>query len=171
MTFSASSADERVLDVRFTGDAISVDPARRTRVITAPLVWYPRLLNVDLATQELEKFRRWLWNSLARTHEDLSTEGLLRRARARASRAKTLAGWEHTQARTASASTAKSVGCVERDVVECNGVGRRSLRRLGHLHHRAVSVTNKHQSPRPSRAWTGHPRAWSFSIDLCLHPV
>jgi hypothetical protein len=43
MSFSASSAhsDERVLDVQFTEDAISVS-LRDGRVITVPLVWYPR---------------------------------------------------------------------------------------------------------------------------------
>jgi hypothetical protein len=48
MSFSASSAhsntDERVLDVQFTDDAISVS-LRDGRVITVPLVWYPRLLD------------------------------------------------------------------------------------------------------------------------------
>ena len=47
MGFSASSAhsnaDERVLDVQFTDDTISVN-LRDGRVITVPLVWYPRLL-------------------------------------------------------------------------------------------------------------------------------
>ncbi len=82
MTFSATSADERVLDVRFTGDAISVD-LRDGRVITAPLVWYPRLLNASAAQR-----RNWKiagggygihWPDL---DEDLSTEGLLRGASA-----------------------------------------------------------------------------------------
>src|ERR1700730_7503224 len=38
MSFSASSADERVLDVQFTDDTISVN-LRDGRVITVPLVW------------------------------------------------------------------------------------------------------------------------------------
>ena len=37
-------ADERVRDVQFTDDAISVS-LRDGRVITVPLVWYPRLLD------------------------------------------------------------------------------------------------------------------------------
>jgi hypothetical protein len=48
MSFSASSAhsntDERVLDVQFTDDAISVS-LRDGRAISVPLVWYPRLLD------------------------------------------------------------------------------------------------------------------------------
>ena len=43
MSSSASAADERVLDVQFTDDPISVN-LRDGRVITVPLVWYPRLL-------------------------------------------------------------------------------------------------------------------------------
>jgi len=34
-------ADERMLEVQFTDDAISVS-LRDGRVITVPLVWYPR---------------------------------------------------------------------------------------------------------------------------------
>jgi hypothetical protein len=44
MSFSAASADERVLDVAFSDDALSVS-LRDGRVISVPLVWYPRLLN------------------------------------------------------------------------------------------------------------------------------
>jgi len=40
MSFSASVADERVLDVQFTDDTLSVS-LRDGRVITVPLVWYP----------------------------------------------------------------------------------------------------------------------------------
>src|ERR1700686_1426610 len=84
MSFSASSAhsnsDERVLDVQFTEDAIMVS-LRDGRVITVPLVWYPRLLDAT-ATQR----RNWKiagggygihWPDI---DEDLSTEGLLRGA-------------------------------------------------------------------------------------------
>jgi hypothetical protein len=41
MTFSA---DERVLDVEFSDDALSVS-LRDGRVISVPLAWYPRLLD------------------------------------------------------------------------------------------------------------------------------
>jgi len=44
MRFSASSADERVLDVQFTDDTLSVS-LRDGRVISVPLVRYPRLLS------------------------------------------------------------------------------------------------------------------------------
>lgn len=73
-------ADERVKDVRFSEDTLSVDLADG-RTITVPLVWYPRLLN---ATQEQRKH----WQISAAGYgihwpdldEDLSTEGLLRGA-------------------------------------------------------------------------------------------
>ena len=71
-------ADERMLEVQFTDDAISVS-LRDGRVITVPLVWYPRLLDAT-ATQR----KNWKiagggygihWPDI---DEDLSTEGLLR---------------------------------------------------------------------------------------------
>ncbi len=80
MSFSASAADERVLDVQSTDDTLSVS-LRDGRVITVPLVWYPRLLNATPAQR-----RNWKiagggygirWPDL---DEDLSTEGLLRGA-------------------------------------------------------------------------------------------
>ena len=80
MSFLASAADERVLGVEFSDDALSVS-LRDGRVITVPLVWYPRLLN---ATRSQRK--NWKvagggyglhWPDL---DEDLSTEGLLRGA-------------------------------------------------------------------------------------------
>jgi hypothetical protein len=45
MSSSASPPDERVLEVQFTDDTISVNLCE-DRVITVPLVWYPRLLEV-----------------------------------------------------------------------------------------------------------------------------
>src|SRR6266481_9510039 len=84
MSFSASSAhsntDERVLDVQFTEDTISVS-LRDGRIITVPLVWYPRLLDATAAQR-----KNWEiagggygihWPDV---DEDLSTEGLLRGA-------------------------------------------------------------------------------------------
>ena len=38
------AADERVLDVQFTEDSVSVF-LRDARIISVPLAWYPRLLN------------------------------------------------------------------------------------------------------------------------------
>ena len=72
--------DERVKDVRFTEDTISVD-LMDGRSITVPLVWYPRLLNASP-----EQLAQWEvcgggygihWEVL---DEDLSTEGMLRGA-------------------------------------------------------------------------------------------
>jgi hypothetical protein len=80
MSFSASTADERVLDVQSNDDTLSVS-LRDGRVITVPLVWYPRLLNGTAAQR-----KNWKivgggygihWPEL---DEDLSTEGLLRGA-------------------------------------------------------------------------------------------
>ena len=82
MNTSAITADERVLDVSFNEDALSVS-LRDGRVISVPLVWYPRLLNAT-STQR----KNWKiagggygihWPDL---DEDLSTEGLLRGAKA-----------------------------------------------------------------------------------------
>ncbi|MFY9912417.1 MAG: DUF2442 domain-containing protein [Candidatus Sulfotelmatobacter sp.] len=80
MSFSAAAADERVLDVTFSDDALSVS-LRDGRIITVPLVWYPRLLNASVP-------QRTNWNISGGGYgihwpdvdEDLSTEGLLRGA-------------------------------------------------------------------------------------------
>lgn len=80
MSALAIQVDERVKDVRFTEDTISVD-LMDGRSITVPLVWYPRLLNVSP-----EQLAQWEicgggygihWEAL---DEDLSTEGMLRGA-------------------------------------------------------------------------------------------
>lgn len=76
----AIQVDERVKDVQFTEDTISVD-LMDGRSITVPLVWYPRLLNASP-----EQLNQWEicgggygihWPAL---DEDLSTEGMLRGA-------------------------------------------------------------------------------------------
>ncbi len=80
MGILALAADERVQDVQFTDDTMSVD-LMDGRTITVPLVWYPRLLN---ATPE----QRSHWEMSGGGYgihwpdvdEDLSTEGLLRGA-------------------------------------------------------------------------------------------
>ncbi|MDE3091193.1 MAG: DUF2442 domain-containing protein [Chloroflexota bacterium] len=71
---------ERVKDVRFTKDTLSVDLVDG-RTITVPLAWYPRLLH---ATPEQRAHWRIAgggygihWRDV---DEDLSTEGLLRGA-------------------------------------------------------------------------------------------
>jgi hypothetical protein len=80
MGILALTADERVLAVRCTRDALSVDLMDR-RTITVPLAWYPRLANASKAERE-----NWQvsgggygihWPDI---DEDLSTEGLLRGA-------------------------------------------------------------------------------------------
>ncbi|MEM6611079.1 MAG: DUF2442 domain-containing protein [Cyanobacteria bacterium P01_C01_bin.72] len=80
MSISVIKVDERVQDVYFTEDTISVD-IMDGRTILVPLTWYPRLL---AATPEQRK--AWSicgggygihWEEI---NEDLSTEGLLRGA-------------------------------------------------------------------------------------------
>jgi Protein of unknown function (DUF2442) len=80
MSISAIQTDERVKNVSFTKDAISVDLIDG-RTIVVPLVWYPRLLNAT-SSQRLD----WKvcgggygihWESI---DEDLSTAGMLRGA-------------------------------------------------------------------------------------------
>jgi hypothetical protein len=80
MSSSAITADERVLDVVVSDDSLSVS-LRDGRVISVPLVWYPRLLNATTAQRKNWKIAgggygiHWL-----DLDEDLSTEGLLRGA-------------------------------------------------------------------------------------------
>ena len=80
MATLAIKLDERVKDVSFTDDVVSVD-LMDGRSIVVPLVWYPRLLN---ATSEQRE--NWEvcgggygihWEGI---DEDLSTEGMLRGA-------------------------------------------------------------------------------------------
>jgi hypothetical protein len=82
MATSAITADKRVLDVSFSDDALSVS-LRDGRVISVPLVWYPRLLNATLAQRKNWKIAGGgygiHWPNI---DEDLSTEGLLRGAKA-----------------------------------------------------------------------------------------
>jgi hypothetical protein len=77
MVTSEPKAGERVRDVRFADDIISVD-LFDGRTITAPLAWYPRLLH---ATPE----QRANWQLAGAGYgihwpdidEDLSTQGML----------------------------------------------------------------------------------------------
>ena len=82
MNISQSLTDERVSNVRCTNDTLIVD-LMDGRTISAPLAWYPRL-----ARGTPEQRAAWErsgggfgihWSDL---DEDLSTEGLLRGARA-----------------------------------------------------------------------------------------
>lgn len=80
MNISAKITDERVLGVRFDEHSLIVD-LMDGRTISAPLAWYPRLLNATAA-------QRAKWQTCAGGYgihwpeidEDLSTEGLLRGA-------------------------------------------------------------------------------------------
>lgn len=80
MSTSETKAGERVKDVRFSEDSISVDLIDG-RTISAPLAWYPRLLHATV-----EQRANWRiagggyginWPDI---DEDLSTQGLLRGA-------------------------------------------------------------------------------------------
>lgn len=80
MGILALTADERVADVKFTKDTLSV-LLHDGRTISVPLAWYPRLLNATAAQR-----KKWQiagggygihWPDI---DEDLSTEGLLRGA-------------------------------------------------------------------------------------------
>ncbi len=80
MGILALAADERVADVQFTKDTLSV-ALRDGRTITVPLAWYPRLFHATPAQR-----KNWRvagggygihWPGI---DEDLSTEGLLRGA-------------------------------------------------------------------------------------------
>ena len=75
-----NTTDERVVDVAFAKDRLSV-ALRDGRTITLPLAWYPRLFNATAAQR-----KNWRiagggygihWPDI---DEDLSTEGLLRGA-------------------------------------------------------------------------------------------
>jgi hypothetical protein len=82
MGSSAITADERVLDVAFTDDALSVS-LRDGRVISVPLVWYPRLLNATPTERKNWKIAGGGYGiHWPDVDEDLCTEGLLRGAKA-----------------------------------------------------------------------------------------
>jgi hypothetical protein len=80
MGILALEADERVQDVYFKDDTLSVD-LMDGRTISVPLTWYPRLLGAT--SQQRNKWEvcgggygiHW-----PDVDEDLSTEGLLRGA-------------------------------------------------------------------------------------------
>lgn len=78
MNTSDIKAGERVKDVHFTEDSLSVDIIDG-RTITVPLAWYPKLLHATSG-----QLKKWEicgggygihWPDI---DEDLSTEGLLR---------------------------------------------------------------------------------------------
>lgn len=80
MSISQNNPGERVKDVHFTEDSLSVD-LMDGRTISVPLAWYPRLLHASA-----EQRGNWQlsgggfgihWPDI---DEDLATEGLLRGA-------------------------------------------------------------------------------------------
>jgi hypothetical protein len=78
MSFSASAADGRVLDVQSTDDTLSVS-LRDGRVIAVPLVWYLRLPTLPLLSARIGRSPAAA-TGFTGLDEDLSTEGLLRGA-------------------------------------------------------------------------------------------
>ena len=79
-TASSHSAGARVANVQFSEDSIRVDLADG-RTISAPLAWYPRLLNAsDAQRAEWEVSGGGYAMHWPSIDEDLSVEGLLRGA-------------------------------------------------------------------------------------------
>jgi hypothetical protein len=80
MNISEIKPGERVKDIRFTEDSLSVD-LMDGRTISVPLVWYPRLLHASDKQRQNWKIAGGgfgiHWPDI---DEDLSTEGLLRGA-------------------------------------------------------------------------------------------
>ena len=80
MNISKIKPGERVKDVHFSEDSLSVDLIDG-RTISVPLVWYPRLLHATAEQRQSWKLAGGgfgiHWPDI---DEDLSTEGLLRGA-------------------------------------------------------------------------------------------
>jgi hypothetical protein len=80
MSISDNRPGERVKDVHFTEDSLSVD-LMDGRAISVPLAWYPRLLHANDKQRKNWKISGGgfgiHWPDI---DEDLSTEGLLRGA-------------------------------------------------------------------------------------------
>jgi hypothetical protein len=80
MSILNNKTDERVKNVQFTEDYITVE-LMDGRIISVPLAWFPKLLKANL--QQLEKWKICgggygiHWEEI---DEDISTEGLLRGA-------------------------------------------------------------------------------------------
>ena len=84
MSISHPNPGERVQDVRLDEDTLAVDLADG-RTIIVPLAWFPRLLNATMAQRSHWKVSGGGYGiHWPEIDEDLSTEGLLRGARAAA---------------------------------------------------------------------------------------
>jgi hypothetical protein len=80
MGILAPQADERVTNVEFTEDELSV-ALMDGRTISVPLAWYPRLFNATVAQRNNWKISGGGYGiHWPDVDEDLSTEGLLRGA-------------------------------------------------------------------------------------------
>lgn len=80
MSTSKIKAGERVKNVHFTEDTLSVDLIDG-RTITVPLAWYPRLLHAtDMQRRNWQTCGGGYGIHWPDIDEDLSTEGLLRGA-------------------------------------------------------------------------------------------
>ena len=80
MNISAKISDERVRNMRCDADNLIVD-LMDGRTISAPLAWYPRLLNATPKQRShWEKCAGGFGIHWPDLDEDLSTEGLLRGA-------------------------------------------------------------------------------------------
>ena len=78
--FFGDTVDEPVLDVAFDDDVLSVS-LRDGRVISVPLVWFPRLLNATTAQRKNWKIAGGGYGiHWPKVDEHLSIEGLLRGA-------------------------------------------------------------------------------------------
>jgi hypothetical protein len=116
----ALAADERVADVGFTDDTLSV-ALMDGRVISVPLVWYPRLLNATEAERN-----DWQiggggygihWPAI---DEDLSTEGLLRGAPAPRKRSVKLAPRKRSAKKSTKAAWHSIKSEIYHDNTACN---------------------------------------------------
>ena len=78
MTISAVKIDPRVQSVAISNDRLEVGLCDG-RTISAPLAWFPRLLNAELAARQAwEPSAAGLGIHWPLIDEDLSVEGLLR---------------------------------------------------------------------------------------------
>lgn len=86
MGILALAADERVVDVKFAADSLSVS-LKDGRTISVPLAWFPKLLHASESQRKNWKIAGGGYGiHWPEIDEDLSTEGLLRGAPSAAAR-------------------------------------------------------------------------------------